>query len=276
MKPTNKILLYDDYCPLCTWYSGLFVKFHLLKPGNRVAFSKADNSVLSAIDVEKGKDEIPLFDPLTHQTLYGIDSLLEILDQKIPFIKRVGNIRPVKWFLRKLYKLVSYNRKVIVARQCGPGSFDCSQAFNSFYRMVFLCLFLVFNSIMLFPLHEYVFSRLSYYHLSYEQLQGGHLVFVGVNCVLALFLNKRMAIDYLGQVNMLALVTILFLTLLLFVTAVLPVSEWVILLYLFLLTIFIIKEYFRRMQYAGIVTFHKFITAINIICLLLFLVYVFH
>ena len=175
----------------------------------------------------------------------------------------------------KLLNLVS-RHELIVARQCGPGSFDCSPAFNPFYRMVFLCLFLVFNSVMLFPLHEHVFSRLSYYHLSYEQLQGGHLVFVGVNCVLALFLNKRMAIEYLGQINMLALVTILFLTLLLFVTVVLPVDEWVILSYLFLLTIFIIKEYFRRMQYAGIVTFHKFLTAINIVCLLLFLAYVFH
>ena len=38
----------------------LFVKFHLLKPGNRVAFSKADLSILTAIDIEKGKDEIPL------------------------------------------------------------------------------------------------------------------------------------------------------------------------------------------------------------------------
>jgi hypothetical protein len=54
MKTTTKILLYDDYCPLCTWYSGLFVKFHLLEPGNRVAFSKADLSVLTAIDIEKG------------------------------------------------------------------------------------------------------------------------------------------------------------------------------------------------------------------------------
>ena len=273
---TSRVLLYDDYCPLCSWYSGLFVKFGLLKAKNRIPFSKADMEILASIDVEKGKDEIPYFDSQTKVTLYGIDALLEILGQRAPFIKSIGNFAPVKWFLKRLYKLISYNRKVIVARQCGPGSFDCSPAFNSFYRMVFLCLFLVFNSVMLFPLHEHVFSRLSYYHLSYEQLQGGHLVFVGVNCVLALFLNKRMAIEYLGQVNMLALVTILFLTLLLFVTAVLQVNEWVILLYLFLLTIFIIKEYFRRMQYAGIVTFHKFITAINIICLLLFLVYVFH
>ena len=39
---TGKVLLYDDYCPLCSWYSGLFVKFGLLNAGNRIPFSKAD------------------------------------------------------------------------------------------------------------------------------------------------------------------------------------------------------------------------------------------
>jgi hypothetical protein len=29
----NKILVYDDHCPLCQWYSGLFVKYGLLKLG---------------------------------------------------------------------------------------------------------------------------------------------------------------------------------------------------------------------------------------------------
>ena len=276
MKTTDKILLYDDYCPLCTWYSGLFVRFHFLKAGNRVPFSRADTSVLSAIDVEKGKDEIPLFDPATQQTLYGIDSLLEILGQKIPCIKQVGNIRPVKWFLRKLYKLVSYNRKVIVARQCAPGRFDCSPAFNSFYRSLFLCIFFLFNSIMLLPLHEHVFSHLSYYSLSFQELQTAHLIFVAVNCVLASSLKRRMALEYLGQVNMLALITILFLTGLLLITRILPVAEWIVICYLFLLTVFIIREYFRRMDYAGILTFYKSIPIINIISLLLYLVYVFH
>ncbi|MFI5132122.1 MAG: hypothetical protein ACHQFX_19110, partial [Chitinophagales bacterium] len=207
---------------------------------------------------------------------YGIDSLLEILGQRIPFIQRIGYIKPVNWFLRKLYKLISYNRKVIVARKCGPGTFDCSPAYNVFYRIAFLCLFLVFNSIMLWPLHDHVFSHLSFYHLNYQQLQSGHLVFVGVNCGLASLLHRKMAIEYLGQVNMLAVICILFLTLLLFVTNILPVAEWIVACYLALLTLFITREYFRRMAYAGILTYHKTIPAINIVCLLLYLVYVFH
>ena len=116
MKPSSKILLYDDYCPLCTWYSGLFIRYGFLEKENRVSFSRAELSLLTSIDIEKGKDEIPLYDPDTGQTLYGIDALLDILGTRVPFIKRYGNIKPIKWLLRKIYKLISYNRKVIVAR----------------------------------------------------------------------------------------------------------------------------------------------------------------
>jgi len=79
----NKILLYDDYCPLCSWYSGLFVKFGLLSPENRVPFSKADIAILTSIDVEKGRDEIPFIDIETGVTVYGVDTLLEILGKKL-------------------------------------------------------------------------------------------------------------------------------------------------------------------------------------------------
>ena len=46
---SDRILLYDDYCPLCTWYSGLFVKFGLLSPGNRIPFSKVAVEILASI-----------------------------------------------------------------------------------------------------------------------------------------------------------------------------------------------------------------------------------
>jgi len=51
-------------------------------------------------------------------------------------------------------------------------------------------------------------------------------------------------------------------------------SQFIIATYLFFLTVFIVKEYFRRMKYAGI--FSRAIIGANLICLLSFLVYVFH
>jgi len=276
MKTNAKILLYDDYCPLCTWYSNLFVKYRLLAPENRVAFSKAPVEILISIDIEKGKDEIPLFDTNTQKTLYGIDALLEILGQKSSFIKWVGNTKPVKWLLQKLYKFISYNRKVIVAKKCGSGSFDCSPGFNVSYRVLFMVLFFFFNSLMLYPLHNYLFGHLSFYHLSFSQLQQAHLIFVATNCIIAACLKQKPAIEYLGQINMLAVMTILLLLPLMIFTNFIKALEWFNILCMILLTVFIIKEYFRRMRYTNIILKHKSIIAVNLLCLLAFLAYVFH
>ena len=189
MKNNNQVLLYDDYCPLCSWYSGMFVKYGLLNAENRVPFSTADIHVLTTIDIEKAKDEIPLFDKEEKTTLYGIDSLLEILSWKIPVIKTIGNVPPVKWFLKKIYKFISYNRKVIVAKKCGTGVFDCSPYFSFRYRILFMVVFLIFNSVMLIPLHYDLFSKLSFYHLTLMQLQFAHLSLVVINCFIASLLK---------------------------------------------------------------------------------------
>lgn len=276
MKYANQFLIYDDYCPLCTWYSGMFVKHGFLKSENRVPFSRADIDMLTAIDIEKAKDEIPLFNKDEQTTLYGIDSLLEILSWKMPVIKSIGNIQPVKWLLKKLYKLISYNRKVIVAKKCGEGVFDCSPYFSFRYRILFMIMFLVFNSFMLIPLHQNLFSGLSFYHLNLAQLQFAHLSLVAINFTVASLLHRKNAIEYLGQVNMLALISILLLLPLMFLTSFFGLPELFAVGWLVILMIFILKEYFRRMKYANVFTRYRSIIVTNLICLAGFLLYVFH
>jgi predicted DCC family thiol-disulfide oxidoreductase YuxK len=207
----NKILIYDDNCPLCCWYSNLFVKYGFLKAEGRKAFSTIDPSLLTAFDIERGRNEIPFIDTKTRQTLYGVDALLEILGSKFPFLKKTGRIKPVYWFSKKLYKLISFNRKVIVAKKCGPGTFDCAPEMNYFYRLLFLFVFLAFNTMMLIPIHYRVLSKLPCYHLSSGELQGAHFLFASANCILSLLLKRKKSIEYLGQVNMLALTSILLL-----------------------------------------------------------------
>jgi predicted DCC family thiol-disulfide oxidoreductase YuxK len=275
MASQNKILLYDDYCPLCSWYSGLFVKYGLLDKKNRVGFSTADPSLLTAIDIERGKDEIPLLDLQTGQALYGIEALLDILGAKSRLIKKAGEWRPVNWLLKKLYKFISYNRKVIVARKCGKGVYDCSPAFDPFYRVLFMVFFFVFNSVMLYPLHLYLLNGLSFYRLSFIQLETSHLLFVFINCMLAMGLRSKKGIEYLGQVNMLAVLSVLFLTGFLFLDRIFLLPEWSVVGFLCSLSFFIIREYFRRMRYA-LINGNKTIVTTNLVCLAAFLVYVFH
>ena len=271
----NKVLIYDDNCPFCSWYSGLFVKYGFLEENNRKAFSTLDDKLLSKIDFDKSRNEIPLLDTSSNKVLYGIDALLEILDHKLPFIKSAGNASPLKWFLKKLYKLISYNRKVIVAKKCGHGNIDCSPDTNYSYRFIFMTVCLAFNTLMLYPVQNGIFSKLSYYHLSFLQLQAAHFAFVAMNCTLAFTFSKTKGYEYLGQVNMLALSTILLLTPLVVISNFFS-AAWFITGWLILTTAFIFKEYIRRMDYAGVLSNNKWIVSMNLLSLTGFILFLFH
>ena len=270
----NKILVYDDNCPLCTWYSGLFVKYGFLTADGRKPFSTLDDKLLAKIDFDKSRNEIPLLDTSTQKVVYGIDALLEILDQKIPFIKATGNFAPLKWILKKVYKLVSFNRKVIVAKKCGPSTIDCSPDYNFLYRFIFMTVCLVFNTLMLYPIHNNFFSKLSYYHLELYELQAAHFAFVIINCLLAFSFSKTKGYEYLGQVNMLALLVILLLTPLMIFQFIFD-SEWLVTSWLIFTALFIFKEYLRRMEYAGVLSNNKWIVSMNLLSLIGFILFLF-
>jgi hypothetical protein len=138
-----------------------------------------------------------------------------------------------------------------------------------------MTVFLCFNTIMLFPLYEGLISKTSLFNISLERFHLAHGVLVAINCVLALTLTRREAIEYLGQVNMLALVTILLLLPLILLNKWISGLSTLNYIYYFLLTLFIIKEYFRRMEYAGVTKKHRNVVAFNLVCLAGFVVSLF-
>jgi hypothetical protein len=253
----------------------LFVQLGLLPSEGRVAFTKAPDSLFSAIDLDKAKNQIPLIDLDTRNVYYGIDAVVEVLARRFSFIRTICKWKYVNYFLKKLYNLISYNRKVIVAKKCGNGQFDCSPAFNKSYRVFFMVIFLLFNSVMLWPLHHCILSTLSFYHLSVFQLETAHFLFVAANCLLACILPFDLAMEYLGQVNMLALCTVLLVIPLIAFVKLFGVNDLVVSVYLIALTAFIVTEYFRRMKYAGIFSGYRFVVGINLLCLAIFLGYLF-
>jgi hypothetical protein len=268
------LLIYDDYCPLCSWYSGLFIKFRFLSPGARVAFSGASTELLSSIDTVRAHDEIPFHDPASGKTWYGIDALLEIISRKCGIIKKLGHFPPVYFLLKKFYKLISYNRKVIVAKKCGEGVYDCSPAFHPGYRLSFMILFLLFNSLMLYPIHRFIFSSLSFYTLTFAQLQSAHFMLVCINCMLGVSMGKKKAIEYLGQINLVALQAVLLVLLSWVILQWIPLLSWMFLpLYFLLLIIWLTKEYFRRMRFASIFISHSYAVYVNILSIALFILY---
>jgi len=260
----NKILIYDDNCPLCRWYSSLFVKFGLLPENGRQPFSSIEPALFEIIDYDRSRNEIPLLDETSRKVFYGVDALLEILGQRSSLFKKVGKSKIIYWLLKKMYRFISYNRKVIVAKKCGNGAIDCSPDLNLKYRIAFMSLCLVFNSILLFSLNNVIFTPIAASVLSLVKLQAAHFGLVASNCILALSLNKKKAVEYLGQISMLATLTILFLIPLMFIRQLLILPSWFSIIYMAATAIVIFKEYLRRMEYAGVLTSNNWIAAINL------------
>jgi len=268
----SKVIIYDDNCPLCSAYTSAFVKTGLISKEGRRNFSGIDETLVNQIDLRRSVNEIPLIDTATHQVWYGIDALLEILQQKMPVVKTIGNNRCVKWGLQKLYKFISYNRRVIVASSNEKNGFDCSPDFNVRYRLVFLFVFLIFNTLMLFPLQEYVLHK-SIFNSTILGLQMSHTIFVCINISIGLLLGKKNGLEYLGQINMTALTAIMLCIPLIFLNRYIGLKASFNTYYLGMVTIVVLHEYLRRMRYIGFVKSRKPVLVVNIGCFAFFLAY---
>lgn len=261
---SDKILIYDDHCPFCTWYAGLFVRSGLLPANGSKPYSTLDPALRSQVDPDRSRNEIPLIDTRSGKVFYGIDALLEVLGSCFPLVKKIGSCKPLYWLLKKSYRFVSYNRKVIVGTRCGKGLIDCSPDLNITYRVLFMLVALLFNTLMLFPLHTEIFLAVVTEPFSIAKVQAAHFGIVLSNCTLAITLGKPKAIEYLGQVSVLSLMTILLLLPILLINYRWPVPAWICTFYMLSVAVLVFKEYLRRMEFANVLPLHRWVAAINL------------
>jgi predicted DCC family thiol-disulfide oxidoreductase YuxK len=248
MIANNKVMVYDDNCPLCNAYTSAFVKIGLLETNGRKAFSQATDSIMCKLDTHKSKNEIPLLDTVTNQTWYGLDAMLEVISVKFPLVKRVANIKPIKWFLQRIYKLISYNRKVIVAVPKTNSKYDCTPDFNAKYRLVFLLFVTLFTIACIKPLY-YFFNVQSTANTALQQVYLGFGGLFLVAFVLPKLLHNAMSYHYWGQIAMVSLLSLLLTLPLLFAGQILLLPAFVKGFYLLGLLAFMIKEIRRRITY---------------------------
>ena len=136
-----------------------------------------------------------------------------------------------------------------------------------------MVLFLIFNTVTLLPIHNFLLDNTAI-AITANQLETAHLLLVMLNVSIACCLNSRTALEYLGQVNMLALTT----TLLALPVAML--NKYGLIndrffnhVFLVLLTCFVFKEYKRRMNFSGIITKYPIVYFLNIICISGFVIF---
>ncbi|TWU57003.1 hypothetical protein Poly51_29240 [Rubripirellula tenax] len=146
--PNDKVIVYDDSCPMCRLYTYGFVVWGLLKPENRVGFATASPELTANIDLNRGRHEIPLFDRATGETIYGLKAMTHLLASRWGWLSPIFDSRPFWWVFHPMYEIITYNRRVIAGcKHCG--GFDCAPDLNRFYRSVYIGLAGGFVSLMM-------------------------------------------------------------------------------------------------------------------------------
>lgn len=134
-----KTIIYDPECPLCEAYTSAFVKLGLIRGEERISFGELQNQeFISRIDMKRKGNEIPLVDHEGGETLYGADALLWIIGRRWPRFAGFFRKQPVYFLVKHVYALISYNRRVILARKYCSGKFSCAPEFHRGYRLAFL------------------------------------------------------------------------------------------------------------------------------------------
>lgn len=188
MKTSNQFtIIYDDTCPMCNIYTNVFVRNKWI--ANRCSFSTVNSDMLNSIDTHRCKNEIPLYNAETHQTVYGIDSLMTVLGSQFKILQPIFRNTVFRYLMQRLYYLVSFNRRVIAGSKPNAQGFDCAPSFDIKYRLIYIFILL--------------FSSMALFHTNHLFITG--LVLTIIVGVVSIF--HKHSIETLGH-----LITILFLS----------------------------------------------------------------
>ncbi len=134
----NKVILYDDNCPMCKVYTQGFVRMGILAPQGRVGLAHAPSDLIKPLDLDRARHEIPLLDTQTGHVTYGMDALFMLIGHRFPVFHPLFRHARFRALVYSVYQLVTYNRRVIAG--CAPtrGGFDCAPDFNRAVRLRYL------------------------------------------------------------------------------------------------------------------------------------------
>lgn len=157
----NQTLLYDEDCPLCRVYTSGFIKAGMLDENGKKPYCQLSDEEQNFIDVKRASNEIALVDNQSKTVIYGIDSLLKVIGFSFPWMEKIGNLKPIKFFLKKLYFFISYNRKVIIASKIKKEiNLQCVPDFNFKYRILYILFAAITSSFLINKFNTtFIFSK---------------------------------------------------------------------------------------------------------------------
>ncbi len=248
----NNILIYDCDCPMCTIYSGAFIKSGMLDRQGRMPYNDMSSQVKNLLDLDKSRNEIALVDVKQNKVIYGLDSLLIIVGNNFPIVKFLFRFSLLYWLIKKIYSLISYNRKVIApTRELNPEG-ACIPDYNVKYRIAFIALSSLFVAWIL----NLYFGNISYMKNNAHGFIVEWLITAGQLMVMGLLVSAvktEMTLHYLGHNMVISVIgALLLLPAIWFATFLINISELVYIGYFALPAGIMFWQHIRRTKILGL------------------------
>lgn len=242
----NQTLLYDEDCPMCTIYTSGFIKTGMLDENGRKPFINLTQEEQNYVDLKRATNEIALVDTKNRTVIYGIDSLLKVIGNSFPLIEKIGTTKPINYSLKKLYKFISYNRKVIVPSiEKENNNLKCIPDFNYKYRTIYLVIALFITVLVLYKC-AHIISILPKSNIYREiSLAVGQVLFQ------IMFLARRdlkTIINYIGNLLTISLFGSLILLPLIILNSIVNLPQTAILGWFAITVILMIFEHYKRIK----------------------------
>jgi hypothetical protein len=180
---------------MCAWYTGEFVKHGVLEAEARVPWGQMEDKHRENVDVDRSRNEIALVDLEGGATLYGIDAMFAMTANLAPVLRPFLKLGVVRGGMKIVYKLITYNRRMMAGGAPGTDAKSCEPDFNLTWRMIYLVVSLIAAAGIWFGVGNHLF----------QDVQGGIglLAFAGTGWGLmtatTLALPFRQRMEYLGH-----------------------------------------------------------------------------
>ncbi|WP_400081035.1 hypothetical protein [Winogradskyella sp. R77965] len=242
----NQTLLYDKDCPLCNVYTSGFIKAKMLDKNGRKPYCDLSRVEEDFVDLKRASNEIALIDTENNTVIYGIDSLLKVIGNSIPWVERIGNLNPINFGLKKLYSFISYNRKVIIpSKEDNSQTLQCVPDFSYKYRTIYILFATLITSVVLFKFSKTI-SVIPESNFLRECLIA--LGQIGFQTVFISKLKTEKQLNYMGNLMTVSLIGSLIIIPVLFINSIVNLPE-IVLITLFGLTVsFMLYEHIRRVK----------------------------
>ncbi len=245
-------IIYDHECPMCKLYTGAFVKHRFLENGGRKSFEELSEGEWKQLDTERSFNEIPLINTKSGEITYGIESLLKIISHRFSFLGVLFRAVWFRWFVKRLYSFVSYNRKVIIPGKRFEKDDQCSPSFSWKYRIAYLIFAMVLTTVVLAQFSVLLPAELIHSGIWTESLVSlGQLVVMGA--ISGVFSSDK-TIYYLGNLMTVSLMGSLMLVPVILVAKLIQIPELILIGYFMMVVTCMFLEHKRRLEILGMST----------------------